>query len=190
MVTAIPTFHANLRRLHTAGESGTSRARALLLARACLDPEFGSEVFLAAIGDHAWRKLHGESEDPGAGRTPPWREGPQVSVPSGLRTHGKAGVRGRAPAPLDDSAARRSVALARAERLARHRASCYNYCRVSNSVSTCEALNCTNARCLTSCPHRFVSLACPLFLNSRPSGFSSLLLVWRVQATPEGITSL
>lgn len=33
MVTAIPTFHANLRRLHTAGESGTSRARALLLAR-------------------------------------------------------------------------------------------------------------------------------------------------------------
>ncbi|SKT96393.1 Uncharacterised protein [Mycobacteroides abscessus subsp. massiliense] len=32
MVTAIPTFHANLRRLHTAGESGTSRARALLLA--------------------------------------------------------------------------------------------------------------------------------------------------------------
>ena len=121
MVTAIPTFHANLRRLHTAGESGTSRARALLLARACLDPEFGSEVFLAAIGDHAWRKLHGESEDPGAGRTPPWREGPQVSVPSGLRTHGKAGVRGRAPAPLDDRAARQSVARARAERLARHR---------------------------------------------------------------------
>ncbi|WP_158083776.1 hypothetical protein [Mycobacterium sp. AT1] len=42
-------------------------------------------------------------------------------MPSGLRTHGKAGVRGRAPAPLDDRAARQSVALARAERLARHR---------------------------------------------------------------------
>ena len=39
MVLAIPTFHANLRRLHTAGESGTSRSRALTLARACLHEE-------------------------------------------------------------------------------------------------------------------------------------------------------
>ena len=68
MVNAIPTFHANLRRLHTAGESGTSRARALLLARACLDPDYGSQIFLAALGDHAWRKLHGDADDPGAGR--------------------------------------------------------------------------------------------------------------------------
>lgn len=121
MVQAIPTFHANLRRLHTAGESGTSRARALLLARACLDPNRGAQVFLAALGDHAWRKLHGEADDPGAGRVPHWRDGPQVVVPAGLRSHGKAGVRGRAAAPLDDSAARLAVARAREERLTRHR---------------------------------------------------------------------
>jgi hypothetical protein len=121
MVMAIPTFHANLRRLHTAGESGTSRARALLLARGCLDPQFGPQVFLAALGDHAWRKLHGEADDPGAGRTPPWRDGPQVPVPAGLRTHGRAGVRGRAPAPIDDGPARAAVACERERRLALHR---------------------------------------------------------------------
>jgi len=121
MVNAIPTFHANLRRLHTAGESGTSRARALLLARACLDREYGTRVYLAALGDHGWRKLHGEADDPGAGRTPPWRDGPQVAVPPGLRAHGRGGTRGRAPAPVDDTAAREAVARARAERLALHR---------------------------------------------------------------------
>jgi uncharacterized protein (TIGR02677 family) len=121
MVNAIPTFHANLRRLHTAGESGTSRARALVLARACLHPELGSQIFLAALGDHSWRKLHGEADDPGPGRTPPWREGPQVAVAPGLRTHGRSGNRGRAPAPLDDRAARETVARARQERQLRHR---------------------------------------------------------------------
>jgi uncharacterized protein (TIGR02677 family) len=120
MVQAIPTFHANLRRLHTAGESGTSRARALLLARACLDADSGSQIYLAALGDHGWRKLHGEADDPGAGRVPPWREGPQVAVPAGLRSHGRAGVPGRAAAPLDDTAARLAVAVARQERLLRH----------------------------------------------------------------------
>lgn len=121
MVSAIPTFHANLRRLHTAGESGTSRARALALAKACLDPNIGQRLFVAALGDHSWRKLHGETDDPGAGRIPPWRDGPQVAVPLGLRTHGRSGVRGRAPAPLDDRAAREAVARARQERQARHR---------------------------------------------------------------------
>ncbi|WP_155267895.1 DUF2397 domain-containing protein [Mycobacterium avium] len=121
MVMAIPTFHANLRRLHTAGESGTSRARALLLARGCLHPHFGPQLFLAALGDHPWRKLHGEADDPGAGRTPPWRDGPQVPVPPGLRTHGRAGVRGRAPAPIDDGPARAAVASERQRRLALHR---------------------------------------------------------------------
>ena len=120
MVMAIPTFHANLRRLHTAGESGTSRARALLLARACLDQQYGPQLFLAALGDHSWRKLHGEADDPGAGRTPPWRDGPKVVVPDGLRTHGRAGVRGRAPAPIDDGPARAAVARQRELRLAQH----------------------------------------------------------------------
>lgn len=121
MIVAIPTFHANLRRLHSAGESGTSRARALALANACQHPELGQQLFLAALGDHPWRKLHGEADDPGAGRLVPWRDGPQVAVALGLRTSGRSGVRGRAPAPLDDRAARESVARARAERLARHR---------------------------------------------------------------------
>lgn len=120
MVHAIPTFHANLRRLHTAGETGTSRARALLLARACLAPDVGSQIFLAAVGDHGWRKLHSAADDPGTGRVPPWRDGPQVPVPGGLRNHGKAGVRGRAAAPIDDTAARQAVLQARAERQATH----------------------------------------------------------------------
>src|SRR5690242_2339072 len=106
MVNAIPTFHANLRRLHTAGESGTSRARALVLARACLDPELGSQIFLAALGDHSWRKFHSEADEPGSGRTPSWRDGPEVAVPLGLRTHGRSGTRGKAPAPLDDRSIR------------------------------------------------------------------------------------
>lgn len=121
MVRAIPTFHANLRRLHTAGESGTSKARALKLAKACLDPVLGPQLFLAALGDHSWRKLHGEADDPGAGRIVPWRDGPQVAVAEGLRTSGRTGVRGRAPAPLDDRAAREAIERARRERLARHR---------------------------------------------------------------------
>ncbi|MEA4945709.1 MAG: DUF2397 domain-containing protein [Propionicimonas sp.] len=121
MVRAIPTFHANLRRLHTAGESGTSKARALALARACLDPDLGPQLYLAALGDHSWRKFHGEADDPGAGRIVPWRDGPQVAVPPGLRTNGRSGVRGRAPAPLDDRAAKETLEAARRERLAQHR---------------------------------------------------------------------
>ena len=121
MVRAIPTFHANLRRLHTAGESGTSRSRALQLARACLDPDLGPQLYLAALGDHSWRKLHGQADDPGTGRMVPWRDGPQVAVATGLRTNGRTGTRGRAPAPLDDQAAREAVERARAERQLRHR---------------------------------------------------------------------
>jgi hypothetical protein len=66
MINAIPTFHANLRRLHTAGESGTSRARALVLARACLHPELGPQLFLAAVGDHPWRLVRAVWEGPPA----------------------------------------------------------------------------------------------------------------------------
>jgi uncharacterized protein (TIGR02677 family) len=121
MVTAIPTFYTNLRRLHTSGESGTSRARALLLAKACQDPEHGTMILLAALGDHSWRKLHGETEETGVGRTPSWRDGPRVELPPGLRTHAKAGIRGRAARPIDDTAAKAAVAMARQERLIAHR---------------------------------------------------------------------
>lgn len=120
MVAAIPTFYTNLRRLHTSGASGTSRARALVLARACLHPDLGAQVFLAATGDHSWRKLHAETDDPGAGRTPPWRDGPQAPLPPGLRTHGRSGSRGRAANPVDDRAAREVVAARRAERQRAH----------------------------------------------------------------------
>lgn len=106
---AISTFHTNVRRLHTSGDTGTARSRALLLARACLDEQFGSQLFIAALGDHSWRKLHTEAEEPDSGRIPPWRGGPQVVVPNQLRTLGKAGVRGRAPAPIDDSEDRKQL---------------------------------------------------------------------------------
>ena len=122
MVGAIPTFYANLRRLHTAGQSGTSRARALQLATACLDQKYGQQIYLAALGDHSWRKFFSEADDPGPGRTPPWRDGPQVPVAYGLRAYGQPSVRGRAPAPIDDSAAREAVFRRRQERLAQQRA--------------------------------------------------------------------
>src|SRR6185503_14625250 len=41
-------------------------------------------------------------------------------------------------------------------------------CRFSNSMSMSDALNCTNAPCLTRCPAGFVSLSCPLFRLNHP----------------------
>lgn len=123
MVAAIPTFYTNLRRLHTSGASGTSRARAIVLAKACLDPGLGSQVYLAALGDHPWRKLHGETDDPGVGRTPPWRDGPRAVLPPGLRSHGRSDNRGRAASPVDDTVARAVVAALRQERRRVHRES-------------------------------------------------------------------
>lgn len=113
ILAAVPTFHANLRRLHTTGTSRTTRSRALLLARACLNPDAARQVYLAALGDHSWRKLHGESEDPGAGRTLPWRAGPQVEVEKWQFSVGRTGSRGKAPAPLDDTAEREIRAIQR-----------------------------------------------------------------------------
>lgn len=39
----------------------------------------------------------------------------------------------------------------------------YYYCRFSNPLSSRDFLACTDAGCLTSCPHRFLSRSCPLF---------------------------
>lgn len=120
LVRALPGMHANLRRLHASTSTATGRARALLLARACADPRLGQAVFLAAVGDHPWRKLYGEADDSDLTRVPSWRDGPSVAVPDLLRATGRAGARGRPPAARDDSAARAEVQARRRERAAAH----------------------------------------------------------------------
>lgn len=122
LVRALPGMHANLRRLHSSAGYATGRARALLLARACLDPTYGTAIMLAATGDHKWRKLYGEADDTELASNPTWRGGPSVELPDLLRTTGRTGARGRAPAARDDAAARAAVQAARAQRMAEHAA--------------------------------------------------------------------
>ncbi|MCP2342992.1 DUF2397 family protein [Actinomadura rupiterrae] len=121
LVRALPGMHANLRRLNSSTESVTTRARALAFARACLHPEHGGAVWLAALGDHSWRKLAGVSdeEETAKGGTP-WRDGPGVEIPELLRTTGRTGARGRAAAARDDTAARATLTERRRERMAAH----------------------------------------------------------------------
>jgi Protein of unknown function (DUF2397) len=122
LVRALPGMHANLRRLHSSAGYATGRVRALLLARACLDPRYGTAVLLAATGDHKWRKLYGEADDTDLASNPTWRGGPLVELPELLRSTGRTGARGRAPAARDDTAARAAVQAARAKRMAEHAA--------------------------------------------------------------------
>ncbi|WP_433789629.1 DUF2397 domain-containing protein [Actinoplanes sp. CA-252034] len=122
LVRALPGMHANLRRLHSSAGYATGRARALLLAKACLDPKHGTAILLAATGDHKWRKLHGEADDTELASNPTWRGGPPVPLPELLRTTGRTGARGRAPAARDDTAARAAVLEARERRRAEHAA--------------------------------------------------------------------
>ena len=120
LVRALPGMHINLRRLHSSSGTATSRSRALALAKACARSELAPSLFLAALGDHPWRKLSGEAEDGDIPGTCPWREGPTVEVPELLRLTGRSGARGRAPAARDDATARAAVASARARRVAEH----------------------------------------------------------------------
>ena len=120
LVRSLPGMHANLRRLHTSSGTVSSRSRALLFARAAADPERGTEIWQAALGDHPWRKLHGAAEDDDLTRLPTWRAGPQVSVPELLRSTGRTGPRGRGGAARDDTQARADVAAARLARQQRH----------------------------------------------------------------------
>jgi hypothetical protein len=120
LVRALPGMHANLRRLHTSAGAATSRARALLMARACLHPEHGTAIALAVLGDHSWRKLYHAADDLELVRVPSWRAGPRVDVPDLLRLTGRGGARGRAPAARDDREARAVVSDARARRAAEH----------------------------------------------------------------------
>jgi hypothetical protein len=122
LVRTLPSMHANLRRLHSSAGTASSRTRALSLARAVLTPEIGVQIFQAAVGDHAWRKLYGQADEDEAGRNPSWRGGPQVPVPTLLRSTGRSGPRGRGSAPRDDTAVREQVSAARARRQAEHSA--------------------------------------------------------------------
>lgn len=122
LVRALPGMHANLRRLHSSAGYATGRSRALALARACVDPRHGTAIFLAAVGDHSWRKLYGEADDVELAGNPSWRAAPTVAVPELLRTTARTGARGRAPAARDDSDARAAVHAARQQRLVLHAA--------------------------------------------------------------------
>lgn len=121
LVRALPGMHANLRRLHASSSAATGRSRALQLARACSDVRWAQPVFLAAVGDHPWRKLH-EAADDELGRAPSWWGGPTVEVPEMLRKVGRSGARGRAAAARDDSEARVEVAARRRQRQVAHAA--------------------------------------------------------------------
>lgn len=120
LVRALPGMHVNLRRLHTSTGTATSRARALSLAKACYQSELAPSLFLASLGDHSWRKLHGGADDDELTRVPSWRAGPTVAVPDLLRLTGRSGARGRPAAPRDDSAARADVERRRRERQQLH----------------------------------------------------------------------
>jgi uncharacterized protein (TIGR02677 family) len=122
LVRALPGMHANLRRLHTSTGTATSRTRALALAKACATSDLAPALFLAALGDHPWRKLHGDADDDDLVRVPSWRAGPTVDVPDLLRLTGRAGARGRSAAPRDDTAARAEVARRRRLRQQQHEA--------------------------------------------------------------------
>ena len=120
LVRTLPSMHANLRRLHSSAGTASTRTRALALARAVLTPQIGVQVFQAAVGDHPWRKLYGQADEDDAGRNPSWRGGPQVPVPTLLRTAGRSGPRGRGTTPRDDTAVKAQVAEARSRREAEH----------------------------------------------------------------------
>ena len=120
LVRALPGMHINLRRLHSSSGTATSRGRLLTLAKASLDPVYGPSVFLAAVGDHPWRKLYGAAEDEDLAGVAAWRDGPSVEVPELLRLTGRGGARGRASPARDDTAARAAVALERDRRARMH----------------------------------------------------------------------
>lgn len=119
LVRSLPGMHANLRRLHTSSGAVSSRSRLLALARACADPAFGTQIFYGAVGDHPWRKLHGETDDD-PGRNPSWRGGPTVEVPDLLRSSGRTGPRGRGGAARNDTEAKALVEAARQRRARQH----------------------------------------------------------------------
>ncbi|MFE0457796.1 DUF2397 family protein [Kitasatospora sp. NPDC058965] len=121
LVLAIPPLHLNLRRLQGGGAS-SFRARALALARACEDREWGPRVTAGALGDQSWLKLSGWSDD-GDGES--WHDGPVVEMAplervtarsGGAAVVARAGDRAQAQALLEElqreQARARAVAIA------------------------------------------------------------------------------
>ena len=120
LVRSLPGMHANLRRLHSSVGTATSRTRALALARAAANPDLGTQIWQAALGDHPWRKLYGESDEDESVRLPSWRDGPQVPVPELLRSIGRASAGGKGGSSRNDTQAKADVAAARQRRREQH----------------------------------------------------------------------
>lgn len=120
LVRALPGMHANMRRLHASSGTASGRSRALSLARACADPALGTQIWQAALGDHPWRKLHECADDDDLTTLPPWRTGPQVTIPDLLRSTGRTGPRGKGGPARDDTQARADVERSRQQRRAVH----------------------------------------------------------------------
>lgn len=191
LIRALPGMHINLRRLHSSSGNATSRSRALALAKACANPTYGTAIMLAAVGDHSWRKIYGEADDPDAVRIRSWRDGPHVEVPELLRSTGRAGARGRAPAARDDTLAREQVHAAREHRTLEHAAA---ICEIVSSTGSClseraarVALRSLLAAVRTRTSNERQSavcdgLACTLF-HSRTETGTLASPTWRV-ATP------
>ena len=189
LVRALPGMHANLRRLHSSTGAATSRARALALARACASSDLAPALFLAALGDHPWRKLHSDADDDDMARVPSWRAGPTVDVPELLRQTGRAGARGRPAAPRDDAAARAEVEQRRRRRQEEHDAALREVLAASpDAVLSAPAARLAMdtlmaaARSGPTGPRRSANLhglACTLF---RAPGFTGTLRAptWRV----------
>jgi hypothetical protein len=190
LARAIPGMHANLRRLHSSSGQATSRVRALAMAKACdASPHLAPALFVAALGDHPWRKLHGEADDDDLPRVPSWHAGPPVMVPDLLRLTGRSGARGRPAAPRDDAEARVEVEARRRLRQDQHAKALREVLTASPGASLSEpaarlALSAlmAAARQVPSGPARSAArdgLACTLFFTPGTTG-ALLAPTWRV----------
>lgn len=114
-------MHDNLRRQQSVVRPGTLRAKALSLAAACRDREWGEAVFRASVADRPWAKLHtcAEAED---GEVVSWHEGPRVPTVAMLRASGQSGPRGVVTPRRDRGEAAREVARERERVEAQRRA--------------------------------------------------------------------
>ena len=113
MRRAVPTFVTNVRRLLETNR-GSTRDRAIALAKAAGDATHAAALFATATGDHSWTKFaHISIDEPQSAPYPSWEHGALVPLPRFTKHGAATGGRGRTAGPRDDSAAR---AQARAER--------------------------------------------------------------------------
>lgn len=188
LIRALPGMHMNLRRLHSSSGAATSRSRALRLAKACANPVYGPSILLAALGDHPWRKLHGEADEFEVAKFRSWHDGPYVAVPELLRATGRAGPRGRPPAARDDTEAREQVHAARERRRAEHAAAIEEVltgacaCLTDRAARVALAALLTAARAVSSSGRRTgvrEGLCCTLFWTQSGTGVI-VAPTWRI----------